>query len=92
VRLQCHRRHPGLRQRCLLNQRVRKDWGFDGFIVSDCDAIGNIWQFHHHAFDAAEAAAAAIKRGTDFNCGTAYGAVPEAVRRRLVSEAEWTAR
>lgn len=72
----------------LLNERVRKDWHFDGFVVSDCDAIGNIWQFHHYTYDAAEASAAGIRGGTDFNCGTAYGAVPEAVRRGLLSEGE----
>ncbi|MCW1987599.1 UNVERIFIED_ORG: beta-glucosidase [Sphingomonas sp. R1F5B] len=79
---------PACANDALLNQRVRKDWGFTGFIVSDCDAIGNIWQFHHHAYDAAEASAAAIRGGTDFNCGTAYSALPDAVRRGLVSEAE----
>ncbi|MCJ2183365.1 glycoside hydrolase family 3 C-terminal domain-containing protein [Novosphingobium sp. 1949] len=70
----------------LIEQRVRGDWGFDGFVVSDCDAIGNIWQFHHFAYDPAEAAAAGIRGGTDFNCGTAYGALPQAVKRGLVSE------
>lgn len=79
---------PACANDALLNRRVRQDWGFTGFMVSDCDAVGNIWQFHHHAFDAAEAAAAAVKGGTDFNCGTAYGALPEAVRRGLVSEAD----
>ncbi|NKJ40885.1 glycoside hydrolase family 3 C-terminal domain-containing protein [Novosphingobium sp. SG720] len=79
---------PACANDALLNQRVRKDWGFTGFVVSDCDAIGNIWQFHHHAFDAAEASAAAIRGGTDFNCGSAYGALPDAVRRGLVSEGE----
>lgn len=72
----------------LLNERVRKDWGFTGFVVSDCDAIGNIWQFHHYAFDAAEASAAGIRGGTDFNCGTAYGAIPKAVERGLLTEGE----
>ncbi|WP_260923263.1 glycoside hydrolase family 3 C-terminal domain-containing protein [Novosphingobium sp. 9] len=72
----------------LLNQTVRKDWGFTGFVVSDCDAIGNIWQFHHYAYDSAEASAAGIKGGTDFNCGTAYAGVPKAVSRGLLTEAQ----
>ncbi|GGO97963.1 glycoside hydrolase family 3 C-terminal domain-containing protein [Stakelama pacifica] len=72
----------------LMNDRLRKDWGFKGFTVSDCGAVGNIYLFHHYRLDAAGAAAAAIKGGTDLNCGTTYSALPEAVKRGLVSEAE----
>ncbi|KQN94115.1 glycoside hydrolase family 3 [Sphingomonas sp. Leaf231] len=72
----------------LLNDRVRGDWGFKGFVVSDCDAVANIHLFHHYRLDAAAAAAAAVKGGNDFNCGTTYAALPDAVRRGLVSEAE----
>ncbi|UIJ44310.1 glycoside hydrolase family 3 C-terminal domain-containing protein [Sphingomonas cannabina] len=72
----------------LLNDRLRKDWGFTGFTVSDCDAVANIHLFHHYRLDAAGAAAAAIKGGNDLNCGSAYAALPQAVARGLVSEAE----
>ncbi|EIZ78368.1 glycosyl hydrolase family 3 N terminal domain protein [Novosphingobium sp. Rr 2-17] len=71
----------------LINQRLRKDWGFKGFVVSDCDAIANVWMFHHYAADAAEASAASIKAGTDFDCGNTYAALPQAVERGLVDEA-----
>lgn len=72
----------------LLNDKLRKDWGFTGLTVSDCDAVANIHSFHHYSLDAAEAAAVAIKGGNDLNCGTTYAALPEAVKRGLVSEAE----
>jgi beta-glucosidase len=72
----------------LLNDKLRKDWGFTGLTVSDCDAVANIHSFHHYSLDAAEAAAVAIKGGNDLNCGTTYAALPEAVKRKLVSEAE----
>ncbi|MBJ6121668.1 glycoside hydrolase family 3 C-terminal domain-containing protein [Sphingomonas mollis] len=72
----------------LMIDRIRKDWGFTGFTVSDCDAIANIHLFHHYRLDAAAAAAAAVKGGTDLNCGTAYAALPQAVSRGLVTEAE----
>lgn len=72
----------------LLNVRVRRDWGFRGFTVSDCDAVANIHMFHHYRLDGAGASAAAIKGGNDLNCGNAYAALPEAVRRGLVTEAE----
>ena len=70
----------------LMTDRLRRDWGFIGFTVSDCDAVANIHLFHHAQPDAPAAAAAALKAGTDLNCGTTYAALPEAVRRGLVDE------
>ena len=72
----------------LMNDRLRRDWGFTGFTVSDCDAVANIHLFHHYRLDGAAAAAAALRGGTDLNCGTAYAALPEALRRGLVTPAE----
>lgn len=72
----------------LMVDRVRKDWGFKGFTVSDCDAVANVHMFHHYRLDAAGAAAASLKGGTDLNCGNTYAALPEAVKRGLVTEAE----
>ncbi|WP_242096299.1 glycoside hydrolase family 3 C-terminal domain-containing protein [Sphingomonas sp. CROZ-RG-20F-R02-07] len=71
----------------LLIDRLRRDWGFAGFTVSDCDAVANIALFHHYRPDAAGAAAAALTGGTDLNCGSSYAALPEAVARGLVGEA-----
>ena len=72
----------------LMNDRIRRNWGFTGFTVSDCDAVSNIHAFHHYRLDAAGAAAAAVRGGTDLNCGTAYAALPQALARGLVSQAE----
>ncbi|MCU6454314.1 glycoside hydrolase family 3 C-terminal domain-containing protein [Sphingomonas sp. A2-49] len=72
----------------LMNDRVRTAWGFTGFTVSDCDAVSNIHSFHHYRPDAAAAAAAAVRGGTDLNCGTAYAALPQALARGLVTGAE----
>lgn len=65
---------------------LRNEWGFQGYIVSDCWAISDIWQYHKIAKDAAEAAALAVKRGTDLECGVSYKALPEAVKRGLITE------
>ena len=70
----------------LMTDRLRRDWGFTGLTVSDCDAVANIHLFHHAQPDAASASAAALKAGTDLDCGTTYAALPEAVRRGLVDE------
>ena len=72
----------------LLNGRVRGDWGFKGFIVSDCDSVGDFVSGHKSAPDAAHASAAAIKAGTDLDCGRTYQGIPDAVAQGLVSEAE----
>ncbi|HEX8445377.1 MAG TPA: glycoside hydrolase family 3 C-terminal domain-containing protein [Sphingomonas sp.] len=71
----------------LLNQTIRRDWGFTGLIVSDCDAIGNISAYHHYRPDRAAGSAAAITAGMDLNCGRTYAALGDAVRRGLVPEA-----
>ena len=67
---------------------LRNDWGFDGYIVSDCWAISDFYTFQDFSEDAAEAAAAAVKAGTDLNCGTSYHHLTEAVERGLITEDE----
>ena len=54
------------------NGVVRGDWGWDGFIVSDCDAVGNVYSPHHFASTPVEAAALSVLGGTDVDCGTTY--------------------
>jgi beta-glucosidase len=75
---------PVCMDRALMIDRLRTDWGFDGLTVSDCDAVANIHLFHFAEPDAAHAAAAAMKGGTDLNCGTTYRALPDAVSAGLV--------
>jgi beta-glucosidase len=65
----------------LLDGRLRTDWGFDGYVVSDCDAVDDMTQFHRYRPDAARSAAAALAAGTDLDCGQAYAALEEAVRK-----------
>ena len=79
---------PACASSALMNDRIRGAWGFTGFTVSDCDAVSNIHAFHHYTLDAAGAAAAGIRGGTDLNCGTAYAALPQALAKGLVSQTE----
>ena len=67
---------------------LRNDWGFDGYIVSDCWAISDFYTYQGFSKDAAEAAAVAVKAGTDLNCGNSYRHLIEAVERGLINEAE----
>jgi beta-glucosidase len=72
----------------LLTDLVRKQWGFEGYIVSDCDAIGDIWRSHRYAKTAEEAAAAAVKAGCNLCCGGDYNALVRAVQQGLITEKE----
>jgi beta-glucosidase len=65
---------------------LRGDWGFKGYVVSDCDAIDDMTQFHHYKPDNAQSSAAAIEAGTDLDCGSAYASLGEAVRKDYVKE------
>jgi beta-glucosidase len=72
----------------LLTEVLRNRWGFDGQVVSDCDAVGDIWRNHHTVRTAAEAAARAVKGGTDLCCGQTYNSLLEAVRSNYITAAE----
>ncbi len=79
---------PGCASPMLLEQRLREDWGFKGFVVSDCDAVADIQRGHHFADTLEQGDALAVKAGTDLDCGTAYRALTKAVDERLLIEAD----
>jgi beta-glucosidase len=54
----------------LLNDLLRQQWGFDGHVVSDCGAIGNIFENYRLVPSPEAAAVRALKAGFDLCCGT----------------------
>ncbi len=72
----------------LLEKRLRGDWAFPGYVVSDCGAIYDIFHGHKFKATAAEASATAVKAGTDLTCGNEYGSLVQAVKSGLITEAE----
>ncbi len=72
----------------LLTDLLRKQWGFDGYVTSDCGAIYDIWANHHYVDTPEEAAAAAVKAGDDLCCGTDYDALVRAVEEGLISQTQ----
>ena len=74
----------------LLGKILRGDWGFDGFVTSDCGAIDDITQGHHFTATNVEGAAAAVRAGTDTACAfkDEYLDLSEAVRQHLLPESQ----
>lgn len=72
----------------LLQEILRKDWGFDGHVVSDCWAIRDFYQGHGVSEGPVEAVAMAVNHGCDLNCGSLFLYLQEAVEKGLVSEKE----
>ncbi|HEY9122396.1 MAG TPA: glycoside hydrolase family 3 C-terminal domain-containing protein [Brevefilum sp.] len=70
----------------LLLDLLREDWGFEGYVVSDCGAVADIYQ-HHEIVDSPRGAAAmAVRAGCDLNCGDTYQHLLEAVGKGLLAE------
>ncbi|QGW63929.1 glucan 1,4-alpha-glucosidase [Lysobacter soli] len=73
----------------LLQDILRGEWGFKGYVVSDCWAIVDIWKNHKIVATPEEAAALAVKNGTQLDCGDTYlPSLPVAVRKGLIPESE----
>ena len=74
--------------RALLQDLLRDAWGFEGYVVSDCGAIRDIYKHHKIADSPEEATAMAVKAGCDLNCGCTYEHLLAAVGRGLLSESD----
>ncbi|MFZ0266076.1 glycoside hydrolase family 3 C-terminal domain-containing protein [Caulobacter sp.] len=87
---------PACASDLLLKDHLRGAWKFDGYVVSDCDAVKDISDHHKYAPDAAAAVAAAMRAGVDNECNGATltdtdglaDRYREALRRGLISPAE----
>ncbi len=86
---------PACANTFLLQDQLRGAWKFNGYVVSDCDAIVDIYQGHHFTKTPAEAAAAALKKGMDNECAdfftetkdnSDYVKYLDAVKQGLLSE------
>jgi beta-glucosidase len=86
---------PACANSTLLVEHLRKDWGFQGYVVSDCGAVADVYKGHKFTPTPEAAAAAVFKAGMDLICGDSrnnMNADPQgilgAVHQGLLSEAD----
>ena len=79
---------PACANTYLLEKTLREAWGFQGYVTSDCGAVGDITTGHHFATDNEHGSALAVKAGTDTTCGNEYAALVKAVHDGLIEEAQ----
>lgn len=81
---------PCCGSKTLLKDILYGEFGFDGYVVSDCGAICDINNHHKVTANEAESAALAVNNGCQLNCGDAYKWLKTAVSMELISEATIT--
>lgn len=71
----------------LMNDILRNQWQFNGYVTSDCWAIDDFFRYHKTHKDATSAAADAVLHGTDVECGVSvYKTLVDAVKQNIITE------
>jgi beta-glucosidase len=74
--------------RKFLQKILREEWGFEGYVVSDCDAIRDFLEQHKITANPVKSAAYGLRNGCDLNCGCAYEKLIQALAKGLITEAD----
>jgi len=79
---------PACANKYLLQDTLRDAWKFQGYVTSDCGAVGDISSGHKYAPDDEHGSALAVQAGTDTTCGDEYVTLVKAVQDGLIKESE----
>ncbi len=88
---------PGCANEFLLQTELRGAWGFNGYVVSDCGAVTDIFNGHHYKPSQAQSSAISLRRGMDNECADFFSKVNDdhdykpyidAVKQGYLTEAE----
>jgi len=78
---------PCCTSKTLLQNILRKEWQFEGHVVTDCWALQDIWRRHKVLPNSVEVAAAAIKAGVNVDCSNMLqDDVLKAIEQKLLTE------
>ena len=74
----------------LLIDILRNKWGYNGIVLTDCDAINNFYNRGQHEThkDGLSASVDAVLNGTDLECGKVFMSLTEGLKKGLITEAE----
>ena len=70
----------------LLQDILRKEWGFEGHVTSDCWAIKDFHEGHLVTSTPVESVSMAMNNGCDLNCGNLFHFLTQAVENGMVDE------
>jgi beta-glucosidase len=68
---------PGCANEFTLEDQLRGNWGFQGYVVSDCGAVTDIFNGHHFKSTQAQASAISLRRGMDNECADFFAKVTD---------------
>jgi beta-D-xylosidase 4 len=79
---------PSCANEYLLDTVLRKHWNFTAdynYVVSDCGAVTDIWQYHNFTDTEEGAASVALNAGVDLDCGSSYLKLNESLTAKQTS-------
>ncbi|MHB8653806.1 MAG: glycoside hydrolase family 3 protein [Terriglobia bacterium] len=79
---------PACANTMLMQKTLRDAWHFQGYVTSDCGAVGDITSGHHYTPDNEHGSAVAVRAGTDTTCGNEYVTLVQAVKDGLIKQSE----
>lgn len=77
---------PCCGSKTLLKDLLRGEWGFDGYVTSDCWAIADFHLYHKKTSTPTESVALALENGCDLNCGNMYAYLLQALSEGKITE------